>query len=70
VEKENQNDGEGEQRPANIGFAYWRIKCFYDSLVQGSSSVFQLNNCAKNPPLRKTEKRYMQPIANPKFVCD
>ena len=26
-----------EGRSANIGFAKWRVKCFYDSLVQGSS---------------------------------
>jgi len=32
----------------------------YDSLVQGSSSVFQLNICAENPPLRKAENRYSQ----------
>ena len=52
--------GENEIMPvANIGFAKWRVKYFYDSLVQGSSSVFQLNICAKNPPLRKAEKRYM-----------
>ena len=44
----------------NIGFAKWRVKCFYDTFVQGSSSVFQLNICAKNPPLRKAENRYMQ----------
>jgi len=49
-----------KQRTANIGFAKWRVKCFYDSLVQGSSSVFQMNICAKNPPLRKAEKRYLQ----------
>ena len=29
-----------EGQSANIGFAKWREKCFYDSLVQGSSSVF------------------------------
>ena len=46
-----------EARTANIGFAKWRVKCFYDSLVQGSSSVFQLNICAENPPLRKAENR-------------
>lgn len=46
-----------ESRPHNIGFAKWRVKCFYDSLVQGSSSVFQLNICAGKPPLRKAEKR-------------
>jgi hypothetical protein len=41
----------------NIGFAKWPVQCFYDSLVQGSSSVFQLNICAEIPPLRKAEKR-------------
>ena len=46
-------------RTANIGFAKWRVKCFYDSLVQGSSSVFQMNICAENPPLRKAENRYV-----------
>jgi len=49
-----------KQRPANIGFAKWRVQCFYDSLVQGSNSVFQLSICAENPPLRKAEKRYAQ----------
>ena len=29
----------------------------YDSLVQDSSSVFQMNICTKNPPLRKAENR-------------
>jgi hypothetical protein len=38
---------ENEQLPANIGFAKWRGQCFYDSLVQGSSSVFQMNNYAE-----------------------
>jgi hypothetical protein len=49
---------ERKQRTANIGFAKWRVQCFYDSLVQGSSSVFQMNICAENPPLRKAENRY------------
>ncbi|MCZ2130729.1 MAG: hypothetical protein LC109_10735 [Bacteroidia bacterium] len=49
-----------EGRTANIGFAKWRVKCFYDSLAQGSSSVFQMNICAENPPLRKAENRYLQ----------
>ncbi|MBS1572024.1 MAG: hypothetical protein JST62_06495, partial [Bacteroidetes bacterium] len=56
---------EKEHRTANIGFAKWRVKCFYDSLMQGSSSVFQMNICAENPPLRKAENRcasfYMPP---------
>ena len=46
-----------EGRSANIGFAKWRVQCLYDSLVQGSSSVFQMNICAENPPLRKAENR-------------
>jgi hypothetical protein len=55
--KSDQHNRE-EGRTANIGFAKWRVQCFYDSLVQGSSSVFQLNICAENPPLRKAENRY------------
>jgi hypothetical protein len=55
-----QNTIEKEGRRHNIGFAKWRVKCFYDSLVQGSSLVFQMNICAENPPLRKAENRYGQ----------
>jgi hypothetical protein len=43
---------------ANIIFAKAGVLCFYESLVQGSSSVFQINICAKNPRLRKYENRY------------
>jgi hypothetical protein len=46
-----------EGQSANIGFAKWRVKCFYDSLVQVSSSVFQLKFCAEKAPLRKAENR-------------
>jgi hypothetical protein len=49
-----------EGRTANISFAKWRVQCIYDSFVQGSSSVFQLNICAENPPLRKAENRKQQ----------
>ena len=42
----------------NIIFAKAGVKCFYESLVQGSSSVFQMNISTKNPRLRKYEKRY------------
>jgi hypothetical protein len=52
----NKNDRK-EGRSANIGFAKWRVSCFYDSLVRGSSLVFQMNICAENPPLRKAENR-------------
>jgi hypothetical protein len=51
------NHNRKEGRSANIGFAKWRVKRFYDSLLQGSSSVFQLKFCTENPPLRKAEKR-------------
>jgi len=43
----------------NIIFAKAGVKCFYESLVQGSSSVFQMNISTKNPRLRKYEKRYV-----------
>ena len=56
-EMTTKNHDRKEGRSANIGFAKWRVQCFYDSLVQGSSSVFQLNICAENPPLRKAENR-------------
>jgi hypothetical protein len=46
-----------KQRTASISFAKWRVSCFYDSLVQGSSSVFQMNICAEKPPLRKAADR-------------
>lgn len=58
IKMDRQQHDKKEGRSANIGFAKWRVKCFYDSLVQGSSSVFQMNICAENPPLRKAEKRY------------
>ncbi|MEY4126206.1 MAG: hypothetical protein RL737_395 [Bacteroidota bacterium] len=40
----------------NSGFAKWRVQCFYDSLVQGSTFGILMNICAKNPPLRKAAK--------------
>ena len=49
-----------KQRPANIIFAKAGVLCFYESLVQGSNSVFQMNIRAKKPRLRKYEKRYSQ----------
>ena len=48
---------ERKQRTANIGFAKWRVLRFYESLVPGSSLVFQMNNCGEIPPLRKAENR-------------
>jgi hypothetical protein len=34
----------------NIGLAIWRLKCFYETFVQGSTAVILLNFGAKNPP--------------------
>jgi len=51
------NHDRKEGRSANIGFAKWQMQCFYDSLVQGSSSVFQMNICAENPPHRQAKNR-------------
>jgi len=53
----NKTTDEKEHRTDNSGFAKWRVKCFYDSEVQGSSFVFQMNICAENPPLRKAANR-------------
>jgi hypothetical protein len=38
---------------ANVGLAIWRLKCFYETFVQGSRAVILLNICAKNPPHRQ-----------------
>ena len=51
---------EEKQRPANIGLAIWRLKCFYKKFVQGSTAVILLNFCAKNPPHRQAENRCRQ----------
>ena len=37
----------------NIGLAIWRLKCFYETFVQGSTAVILLNFGAKNPPHRQ-----------------
>lgn len=42
----------------NIIFAKAGVLCFYESLVQGSSSVFQMNICGENLRLRQASKRY------------
>ena len=46
-----------ESRPHNIGFAIWRVKCYYETFVQDSTSVILLNFCAKMPPHRKAVNR-------------
>ncbi|RZK56823.1 MAG: hypothetical protein EOO87_04520 [Pedobacter sp.] len=50
-----------EKRAAtNIGLAIWRLKCFYETFVQGSTSVILLYFSAKNPPHRQAPKRLVQ----------
>ena len=56
-----QIDFTNKARTANIGLAIWRLKCFYETFVQGSTAGILLNFCAKNPPHRQAEKRYQQP---------
>ena len=53
-EKRNQNSN---WAATNIGLAIWRLKCFYETFVESSSSVILLNFCAKNPPHRQAENR-------------
>ena len=49
---------------ANIGLAIWRLKCFYETFVQGLTAVILLNFCAKNPPHRQAENRWQKPWKN------
>ena len=50
-------DDRQESRTHNIGLAIWRLKCFYETFVQGSKAVILFNFCAKNPPHRQAENR-------------
>lgn len=34
----------------NISLAIWRLKCFYETFVQGLVAVILLNFYTKNPP--------------------
>ena len=54
----------------NIGLAIWRLKCFYETFVQGSTAVILLNFCAKNPPHRQAENRYAQAEKRPTQQID
>ncbi len=42
--------------PYNIGLAIWRLKCFYQTVVQGSTVGILLDFSAKTPPHRQAEK--------------
>lgn len=44
----------------NIGFAIWRVKCFFETLLLNQTLGIFSNIGAKNPPHRKAEKRYQQ----------
>jgi hypothetical protein len=55
----NYDNAMTEKRAApNRRLAQWRVKCFYDSLVQGSSFVHSMKFSAENPLLRQAPKRY------------
>jgi hypothetical protein len=51
------NTNRKKQRTANIGLAIWRLKCFYETFMQGSTFVLPLNFGAKNPPLSQAANR-------------
>jgi len=51
------NKGQTKSTAGNIGLAIWRLKCFYETFVQGSTAVILLNFCAKNTPHRQAENR-------------
>jgi hypothetical protein len=41
----------------NIGLAIWRLKCFYETFVIGSTLEILMNLSAENPPLPHSAKR-------------
>jgi hypothetical protein len=51
---------QNKKTATNIGLAIWRLKCFYETFVLGSTAVILLNFSAKNPPHRQAENRYQQ----------
>ena len=52
--------GRTEAHAGNIGLAIWRLTCFYETFVQGSTAVILLKVCAENPPHRQDVNRYAQ----------
>ncbi|HYV92593.1 MAG TPA: hypothetical protein VE978_12435 [Chitinophagales bacterium] len=61
---EQHDFGQKEERTGNIGLAIWRLKCFYETFVQGSTLGILLSFCANNPPHRQAAKRYQQPLGD------
>lgn len=71
---------ERRKTTANIGLAIWRLKCFYETFVQGSTTVILLNFCAKirhiaKPKtvvrkLRMTGKKNIETIQDLQEVVD
>ena len=55
-----QNNYKSKKPATNIGLAIWRLKCFYETFVQGSTLGILLNFCAKNPPHRQAENRWQK----------
>jgi len=52
---------EKEGRKHNTGLAKVAVPCSADTFVVNQSLVPRINICGKNPPLRQSTKRYMQP---------
>lgn len=55
-----QHNGHTEGRPVTAVWHYGGFSALYDSFIVGSSVVFRLNFCAKNPPLRQAANRCRQ----------
>ena len=51
----------------NIGLAIWRLKCFYETFVQGSTLGILMNFCAKNPPHRQAANRFNWQVKS--WIC-
>jgi hypothetical protein len=46
-----------QKTATNIGLAIWRLKCFYEVFVQGSTAGILMNFSAENPPHRQAVNR-------------
>ncbi len=43
-----------------MGLAIWRVKCYYDTLVQNSTFVLRLSFSAKNPRPNTNQQNVMR----------
>lgn len=55
---------EGSMQAANIGLAILRLKCFYETFVQGSTLGILIKFFAKHPSHLQAQKSSIQCIEN------